>query len=186
MGADAVTRTFDFSERLAFSLESRGEFDVQVILRCLQGTRAVQKTDVETDKTGTDYIAVLDSGIKVNWDVKRREKGCSIHWQEGPELALETWSVKHMKKVGWTLDRHKTTDYVLFVFDESDHDRAYAVPFQQLRTAFNLNGPRWCREYRVAEQKTNGGNGQGWISECVFVPVHEVLDAINAEMVRDV
>lgn len=179
-----MTHTFDFAERLAFSVDGRGEYDVQVILRCLQGTIGVHKADLETDKSGTDYIAVLDSGIKINWDVKRREKGCSQWWTEGPELALETWSVKP-DRVGWTLDRHKTTDYVLFVFDPADHERAYAIPFQQLRTAFNTKGPRWCEQYHVKEQETNAGNGRGWKSECVFVPVHEVLDAVNAEMIRD-
>lgn len=170
--------TFSFEERLAFSVGANGQSDIDIIRRCHQGTVDVCKTDIAKDKSGIDYIATLKGGVAVRWDAKRRDKGCSQYWFVGPEFALERWSNKERRTPGWTWDISKKADYILFTFDASDHGKAYAIPFQHLRTAFHENGHAWCDQYRVAEQPN-----EGWVSECVFVPVHEVLAAVNAQMV---
>jgi len=169
---------FVFEERLAFSVGANGEQDMEIIRRCHQGTSRVYKTDTQADKSGIDYIAVLDSGVEVRWDAKRRDKGCSVYWRDGPDLALERWSDKERQRPGWTWDKAKQADYILFTFDPEDHPLAYAVPFQHLRTAFFLRARNWCKQYRVAPQLN-----KGWVSECVFVPATVVLDAISDRMV---
>jgi len=175
---------FSFRERLAFSVDARGQEDIDIITRCHNGSIAIEKADTQDDISGVDYFVTLDSGVQVKWDVKRRDIGCSRFWKSGPELALETWSDMERGRIGWTLDREKETDYILFAFDPSDHDRAYAIPFQHLRAAFNANGPDWYKRYRH-EKQSSRENGREWVSECVFIPIHEVLDAINSQMVRE-
>jgi len=169
---------YNFDERLAFSTERRGKPFEDVIQDSLPGIIDVSKTDVAVDKTGIDYIATLRGGATIGIDLKLRDKGCSRYWKYGDELALETWSVLpengQRGKCGWTLDEAKATDYTLHVFDPSDSDTVYLLPFQLLRKAFRNYYRNWLRIYRVAEQ-----NSGQWKSQCVFVPAGIVLNVIN-------
>jgi hypothetical protein len=169
---------YDFAERLAFSTKLDGRSYEMLIAETLPGIASVTKTSVEADKTGIDYVATLRRGGVVNIDLKKRDKGCSRKWQYGEEeLALETWSVMNTKgnraKVGWTLDEAKQTHYTLHVFDITDSQNAFLLPFQLLRKAFRHNLMAWYEQYFHFPQ-----NSGTWDSECVFVPVSIVLDAI--------
>ena len=174
---------YNFEERLSFSIESNGRTFEEVILQTLPGSVSVIKTDVETDKTGIDYIDTLVGGAKVYIDLKLREQGCSKYWQNGePELALETWSVTPENgmngKAGWTWDTSKRTHYTLHVFDKSDTNKMYLLPFQLLRKAFRTNAKNWIKRYKIGNQTSTKRN-QAWKSQCVFVPATVVLESIK-------
>ena len=168
-----MTRAFDFRERLEFATVEHAGDDWEIIMRCHPGTVSVAPAPLDMDKRGVDYIATLETGVTVYWDVKRREKGCSRYWKMGAEVALEMWSDMANKRPGWTWDAGKITHYVLFAFDPADHDRAYAIPFQSLRAAFLKNGRRWLEQY---EQPTQ--DNVRWLSQCLFVPVWELQQAL--------
>ena len=179
-----VVNEFDFEERLAFSKGFRSERDEMTIRNLISGCIEVRTAPKSMDLVGVDYIATLRRGATLNVDVKAREVGCSQFWSKGePELSLEIWSVKpengNIGKAGWTLDESKVTDYTLHVFDPSDTDEVFLLPFQLLRMAFRKYLPVWSRHCRVASQSSNGGQ---WLSQCVFVRAWCVIDAITAEM----
>ena len=98
---------YNFDEQLAYSRGVREATDLQTIAALIPGCISVVKTDIEQDRAGIDYVATLRKGARILIDAKTRKRGCSQHWRQGPELALETWSVlpddKNKGKVGWTL-----------------------------------------------------------------------------------
>ena len=171
-----------FDNRFSFSLGERERVDIEAIKQNIAGCRFVEKTDEKTDRKGIDYIATLRGGSKVNIDAKARDKGCSNYWREGPELALETWSVIPEKgkngKTGWTLSESSEVDLILFTFDPTDSKMFYLIPFQHLRMAFRKNCNNWMKVYKVDRQQSDS-----WRSECVFVPANKVIKAINELMI---
>ena len=174
----------DFKQKLEFSLGSREQFDKDMLLSVIPGCVDVRKTDVETDKTGVDYIATLRKGAEIYIDAKAREPGARRFWKGGPELALEKWSVvptgTNVGKAGWTLSESTPVDMILYTFDRSDCDRFFLLPFQFLRMAFIRHIAEWGRKYGWKEQSSGG-----WRSMATFVPADVVLDAIAMQMVRE-
>jgi len=170
--------SYDMFERLAFSRGRRQETDTETIKDMIDGCVFVSVAPTEMDRQGIDYVAVLRGGAEVFIDAKARDRGCSRYWQDGPELALEDWSVLPENgqpgKVGWALDESKRTHLVLFTFDPSDTDQCFLISFQLLRVAFRRNYNQWRNAYKNDTQTSNG-----WHSHCVFVPVGEVFDAIR-------
>jgi hypothetical protein len=163
---------YKFQDRLAFSRGKREQSDIETLKSMIYGCASVRKTDIDTDKKGIDYIVTLHSGVEIFIDAKARSPGASKYWKDEPEVALEIWSVVD-KKVGWTLDQSKQTDFILFTFDPVDTDECWLVSFQLLRTAFSKNCGQWKKEYKLGKQDSGA-----WQSQCVFVPVSEVEQAI--------
>lgn len=174
----SVVHTYEFDERLSFSKGQRRESDHETIRQMLAGCVSVVDAGIDEDRSGTDYVAVLRGGRRVPIDAKARERGCSRYWKNGPELALELWSVKptqHQRGVvGWTLDESKTTELVLFTFDPVDCSTCFLVCFQLLRVAFRKRCNEWMRSYFCPDQRTQTRTAE-WLSQCVFVPVDVVL-----------
>lgn len=171
-----------WAKKLEYSLAKQQEFDKELLKSHLSKCVSVEKADTDLDRKGIDYIATIDGGAKVFIDAKTRTSGCSKFWKDGePELALETWSVVEDRKVGWTLDGRKLTDYVLYTFPKEDCDRYFFLPFQLLKKVFTERGRSWYRKYPVKTQKSYSGSSV-WHSECVFVPAKIVLNAITLSM----
>lgn len=178
-----MTRIYSFAHRLNFSRGTQEEQDIALLSAWVDGCEGIAKTNLEQDKSGTDYVITLRSGATINVDAKRREAGCSRWWRHGPELALEKWSVRPTtinspRKTGWTLNEHNTAHCILFTFDPADTDEAYLLPFQHLRMAYRRNLREWHKRYKTDIQTTQE-SGRSWQSECVFVPASVVIAAIN-------
>ena len=174
----------DFSQKLGFSAGANVRRDMEQIAAALGGACVrVEKTDVETDKAGIDYMAYLRNGAAVGVDAKRRERHCSRFWRDGvPELAIETYSVFDTKP-GWTFSSASDVDYILYSFEPQDSDRYFFLPFQLLRLAA-LGNVR-----RVGDRRAWGGrffsmrqDSGGWQSECIFVPAPVVLAEVQGLM----
>lgn len=174
--------TYHFEERLAWSFGQRQESDLETIKELIPGCASVRVGTVAEDRAGIDYVAVLRRGAEIFIDAKNRSAGCSGFWTNGPELALEIWSVMpdggSQGKTGWTLDEAKRTDMVLFGFDASDSDVVYLVGFQSLRIAFRNNIREWMEQFKVSIQQSDG-----WKSQSIFVPAAVVLNAIRTESI---
>ena len=169
--------TYDFDERLKFSLDGKVDNDKQLLKDIFLGCIDVQKTSEEIDKQGIDYIVILKDGAEIFVDVKTREKGASKYWKYGePELAIEIWSV-YKTKVGWTFSKKSAVDYILYTFDFSDSRQYYLLPFQQLRIVSQKNYYSWKNQYKVAMQ-----DSYAWQSQAIFVPASIVINAIQNEM----
>lgn len=171
----------DFNKKLEFS-QSLMQNDIGIIKQAFPKCINVTKTNEAVDRTGIDYVAELQGGAKINIDVKRREKGASCFWKHNePELALETWSVYpdniNTGKPGWSVSDISNVHFILFIFDRSDSDKYYLLPYQQLRAAFINNYYDWVKRFERKKQYSGD-----WTSEAVFVPASVVIKAINQEM----
>lgn len=172
----------DFTEKLEYSLGEAQKFDASLLMKHIPRCVSVEKTNIEMDKKGVDYIARLAGGAEIYIDAKTRTKGQSKYWKSGkdgmkiPELALEVWSVVG-KKAGWTINEDSPVDYILYTFHESDCRSYYFLPFQLLRQSFRKNFQDWKKKYGVKVQINNG-----WKSTAIFVPAPVVVNAITAEM----
>lgn len=169
-------RSYGFDERIAFSRGAALESDRETIKAFLVGCVKVVKASESDDRAGVDYIATLRKGYPVTVQAKRRDKGCSAHWNGEPQLALEKWSVVERKISGWTLDESKSSELILFSFDPSDWHEAFIVSAQHLRVAFRRYLHDWYAAHYHAMQHTPD---RGYHSECVFVPVSVVLAAVT-------
>lgn len=167
----------NFTEKLNYSLGLQKDIDVEIIQKNIINCVSVVKTDLQMDKTGVDYIATLRNGTKIFIDAKTRMKGCSRYWKCEPELALEMWSVKEQRKIGWTLKEDTQVDYILYTFPIEDSNCYYLIPFQLLRMAFIRNGRNWLNQYGSKLQLN-----QDYHSEAIFVPASVALNAIYSEM----
>lgn len=182
--------TYDFDERLDFSMGARKASDADTIMALLDGCQSVKANDTEGDDKGIDFIATLRGGSLVNIDVKTREPGCSRYWRNKlnePELAIEKWSVMpggeydikpHRARAGWTIDESKKTDMILYTFHPSDSTIAFLLPFQSLRMASRRMLVHWLKRFKVDVQRSSRG-GSKWQSQAVFVPASEVINAIE-------
>jgi hypothetical protein len=179
-----MIKSYNFFEMLEYSRGVREQTDLDTIAAMIDGCIDVTKTDVEMDRQGVDYIATLRGGATVLVDAKTRTAGCSRWWRNGPELALEKWSVRPENgqngKTGWTLCETKQVDYILFTFDPSDSSEVFLYPFQLLRLTFRRNLSTW---YGSKKYKVDVQNSGTWRSECVFMPEQIVFNALREVMV---
>lgn len=160
---------YDFNERLNMSNGYSSKKDVaSIILENIPSSTNVIKAHSENDRNGTDWWVETLSGNFLSVDAKIRSKDFSLHGQD--DLALEIWSVVEKKVVGWTRDKKKRTDYILWMW--TDTGRWCILPFQMLCFVFENKLSEWIKNYKIAMQFTP--NHCGYHSECVFVPRHEV------------
>lgn len=184
-------QSFSFPERILFSEGARQRCDVETIRSMIDGCVSVEpQKDIKSQKAGVDYVALLDGGASINIDAKARDIGTSKFWKPSkhgdgtkePELALETWSAMpvdgRIGQIGWTLSRSKQTDLVLFTFHPSDTLSAFLLSFQILRIAFERNLESWRKRFKSGKQRSTRDD-YWWHSQCIFVPVSVVRDAMR-------
>lgn len=173
-----------FDERLTFSKGRRQESDEATLAVLFPKSVEVVKTGTTEDRAGVDYVVTLRRGARLLVDAKARDQGCGRFWRQGPEVALETWSVlaggkystpSDRAKVGWTLDESKDVDLILFTFHTDDHELAYVRPLPMLREAFRRNHKNWMQRFKIDTQDSGR-----WQSQCVFVPLTVVDQAIES------
>ena len=179
--------SYDFFDKLEVSKGRRSLSDIETIKAILLGCASVVAASTELDKLGVDYIATLRGGAQVLIDAKTRDAGCSKYWKDGPELAIEMWSVMpggkfntphERRKAGWTLDEAKLTDMILYTWDVTDCSFVYLLSFQTLRMAAQRNISAWMKTYKTDIQESYRHSVQ-WQSKAVFVPADVVQDAMR-------
>lgn len=184
-----MTESYDFNERLAMSQGVAHSLDVgDILMSCISGALKVTQADTRDDRNGTDWWVEHASGNKISVDAKIRTKD---YWtlRREDDLALEVWSIKARvsrdstrsddnRVVGWTLNENKRTDYILWFW--LDSQRFCLMPFHMLCRVFQRHNRAWYDDYEHCEQFTPRTKGatDGYFSECVFVPRHEVWAAI--------
>jgi len=169
MGQPLDERFYDFDERLAWSRGATSTGDVaSILLDRIPAATGIRKAKLAEDRQGTDYWVDRDHGLPpLSVDVKTRQS--SRHKKN--DVALESWSV-FRQKIGWTRDETKRTDYVLFYW--ADTHQFLLLAFPLLCRTFRQFGQGWRIQYRTAKQSS--GDYQ---SQCIFVPIPVLLDAIN-------
>lgn len=170
-----MTTIYDFKGQIAVS-DGTGEVaDIPtLLLQKIPNANKVRKATLEEDKSGIDYIVTLISGREVTVDLKVRTEDWAKK-KGKDDLALEIWSVLE-KKVGWTRDPQKQTDFILFFW--KDTQRFSLVSFLMLFHVFTQNFQQWVNLYETAIQNSRGAYGSRWQSQCVYVPRTVVHNAI--------
>lgn len=167
-------RSYSFDNQLAMSTAPSSDGDVATILieHIPQAVHA-RPAHNSNDRRGTDWWVEMSNGQHLAIDVKTRAEDYLRKFGQD-DIALETWSVKELRKAGWTLDQTKRTDYVLFLW--LDTGRWALIPFVYLQGVFRKHQGEWTQKYQVARQHTPEFGG--YHSECVFVPRREIWAAI--------
>ena len=163
-------REFSFSEQLAFSEGNSGSMSIaDVLLSAIPGALAAHRAHPANDRLGIDWFVEMPNGRLLAVDAKVRSED---YWatKGKDDLALEIWSVCG-KKIGWTLDTSKATDYILWLWTTTG--RWALFPFPMLCGVATANMPTWKARYGSCKQYSGA-----WTSECVFVPRKEVWSAI--------
>jgi len=166
-GRNMLDRTFTFQGQLDMSEGvGNGKNIEEIILPHIPTAVKVVRANITDDRNGIDYWATLSSGQKKSIDLKARDED---FWKKKgqDDVALETWSVIG-KKIGWTRDPNKQTDYIFFFW--KDTERWMLVPFLMLYRVFCENYEEWYRVYPKYKQPTNNPDGSHWESECIFIP----------------
>jgi len=126
------------------------------------------KNDVKGNDGGVDYY-VSNFIYEYKIDVKVRKRS-----SKDGDVALELWSNKEVGKVGWTLDSSKKTDYIVWIWDDGHSEIFY---FKDILEVFEERKDIWEKEFFAPTQKTGSG-GTYYTSQCVFVPISTLKEAI--------
>lgn len=182
-------KIYDFHAKLQASKQNK-QRHIEAIKSYFPDALGIREGRVDEDIQGADFIVML-AGKNIAIDVKTRERGCSKYWRNRklPEAALEIWSAAPTPErpqgiKGWCRDPAKKTDFILFIFDNSDTEKTYLIPFEMLRTAYSLYGSEWAKNFKIAKQKTPSfkANGDDRFGECIFIPLVVIRAALNQIM----
>lgn len=165
------TRVFVFQDQLVMSHGAAASASVEdILLDGIPGATRVRPASVREDRRGTDWWVDRTNGAPLSIDAKVRKDDFARLGSD--DLALEVWSVKEKRVVGWTRNEAKRHDYILWLWQETG--RWCLVPFPLLCTVFRERFGEWMADYKHAVQDTEGR----YHSECIFVPRLVVWRAI--------
>jgi hypothetical protein len=158
--------THDFHERLAFSHAQADQPWWETVYRlAFHGFKCMvdMREDGVAQRAGIDRYVHLRGGKILAVDEKVREK-------DYDDILLERWSDRERQHAGW-VQKPLLCDYVAYAFVPSA--RCYLLPVPQLRRAWATHGRRW-----IAERSPVLAANRGYTTECVPVPIPELLEAI--------
>jgi hypothetical protein len=165
---------YGFDEQLVMSQGYSETAQInEILLSNIPSALAVVSAHSDNDRHGTDFWVECKNGKFLSVDCKVREQDWAPKGYD--DVALETWSVVEKRIPGWTRDKEKQTDYVLWLW--KDTGRWMLVPFQMLLGVFENCWVDWSSKHKTAKQFTPRQSG-GYHSECVFVPRREVWGEI--------
>lgn len=179
---------YGFSDRMVMSNGVVATANIEEILSDhLPGIKQVVRASAAEDRNGTDWWACTASR-RLSIDAKVREQDWSLKKRD--DLALELFSIESeydregtwlsipedKRRVGWTRDANKTTDYVLWLW--KDTGRFCLVPFPMLCRVYQDAWEAWAFIYGSCRQRTPFKKGHrgfnedavGYHSECSFIP----------------
>jgi hypothetical protein len=156
-----------FADSLAMSRGIASTANVEsILLENIPGALSVEESKEDEDRNGVDWWVQTQTPKRIAVDAKVRTDDWSLRGQD--DLAIETWSVIERRKIGWSRDPKKQTDYTLWLW--TDTGRWCLVPFSMLCAITVDFWEGWIAIYKVRQQRTSMPDGQEYHSECVFVP----------------
>jgi len=155
--------TSNFYNCLSNSLDKNINDIIYNILRTKYRTGIVIQNISSEDDKGIDY-SVLYNNKKINVDVKIR------NWSKSrtEDIVLEYLSNTKTRKIGWSVDKTKKTDVVLWYWlQDKQH---YFAKFKDIVRACKKKKREWLLNY-YRYQTTD--TGAGYQSLSAFVPITE-------------
>ena len=179
----------DFNERLSFSEGVELSNDVlSRVAEMIPNATSILRANEADDRSGTDYWIERTHDLPaVSIDVKHREF-CPVVRFGSDDACIETTSVYYGKpvapyddfsrrKVGWTLDYSKRTDFVVYTWPAQEGTRFWIVPFIPLCAASRKNWREWARQY-----KERPARNEGYSTLCVYPPRSLIAGAMREFM----
>lgn len=158
-------RVHDFQTRYRESDEPAVAERVELILRRDLRARRVTRALEEDDRRGVDFWATLVDGHRVAVDVKRRDRSYDFG-----DLLLETKSRVGEGIVGWALNDHYITDFVLFLWKS----RHLLVSYPQMRATLHNYLVRYSERYTVKPASSKSATAS-WRTENLGIPTARFL-----------
>ena len=175
VGRNTAMKVHDFQERLNFSQGvevSSAIFDH--LLEITPKAVEIRRAAVHEDKHGTDYWIIRDDLPPLSIDIKHRSF-CPIMKFNSDDICIETcsiytgseppWKDENRYKIGWTLDKNKRTDFVVFTWPHDKKTRFWILYFPWLCQAANLNWRKWAKQY-----KERSAINSGYLTLNIFPP----------------
>lgn len=158
---------YDFWEELEKSQTPEVDARVRKILpvifaekNCI--VKEIIKNEVDGNDGGIDYRVIYNNSKVANIDIKNRDWNFSAT----KDLTFELLSVVESNKIGWSLDRTKQTDLILWLYNDFYH----ICYFPKLVKVFTANKNKWVDEFsqniRTQFTKSYGG----YKSKSIFIP----------------
>jgi hypothetical protein len=166
---------YDFDEMLALSNSPKVRRMIETALKSrFDNLLAIHKAHVVNDKRGIDYFLEFPHGKIETLDVKVRTKDFARQ-ADGCNLAIENQSNVRKSSPGWTVDCDKLTDWVLWIW--VDTERSELIHFRQARLAATRSLPDWMASRKVATQTTPTVGGS-YDSQSVFISTRDLWAAV--------
>ena len=163
---------YDFDDQLIMSSGVAANADIKsIVLENIPGSINLHQAGVDNDKQGIDWWVEMNTANHLSIDAKVRKIDWAATHPDEDDLALETWSVVEKEVIGWTRDKNKKCDYVLWLW--IDTGRFCIIPFPMLCRVFIKKWQSWRSVYKTKQQFTPRF-GDGYHSECVFVPRRQI------------
>ena len=157
----------DFNDRVAFS-EGIGLSDSieNHIINSIGGAYEIVRANLIEDKSGVDYWVLRNELKPLSIDVKHRSF-CPIEKYGSDDACIETTSVykgpnngnwldKHRLTMGWTLNKSKQTDYILYTWPYGNKLRFWILPFPFLCVAAQKHWQQWAEKYTERPARNDG------------------------------
>jgi hypothetical protein len=136
---------------------------------------AIHKAHTENDKLGADYFLEFPNCKIETLDAKVRKLDYSLsapgRTRDARTACIELVANTTNGKIGWSLDKDKITDWVLFHYIESGRSIFYNA--RELRAAVVANLPELKKTGKVSTQRTGK-----YESTSLFVSHRELWAAI--------
>lgn len=178
--------THDFRERLAFSEGIALEAGLKRhLLDSIPGAARIERATAQSDRGGTDYWIVREALPPVSVDFKHRAFD-PIDRFGVDDACIETtsvycgppeppWHDRFRSKIGWTLDRRKRTDLVVYTWpQDGGRRRFWVLYFPHLCRAASEHWREWALEYGERPAKN-----AGYLTLSVFVPRSVIARALR-------
>jgi hypothetical protein len=163
----------DFDTKLAQSDSDAVRFLVSKALHDRFGSDFLQihKAAFANDRHGADYFAEFQHGQTRLIEVKVRAQDWLPRGQEA-DLALETWADVDQHTIGWTRDKSKVSDYIIWVWLQSG--RSLLLDARLLRAWF-------CEQWETLRVRYGAHiipsrrRSREWRSEAVYIAHRDVV-----------
>jgi hypothetical protein len=179
-------KAYGFQEQLQFS-EGVEVSDAILchLVTLVPGGLGYEKAEKSDDRNGTDYWIKRRCGRDLSIDLKNRSF-CPISRFNSDDACIELASVydgkpsrpfvkEHVRKLGWTIDKSKQTDFIVYTWPTATEARRFwVVSFPLLCRAAIDNCKAWMDSYI-----TKATPNEGYYTVNTYPPRLEVRRAIE-------
>jgi len=159
-----------FVEDFSFS-QANASADIAAIRAVFGENTTISKAEKWQDIAGVDYL-LSDRGETVQ--VKRRRRGVSKYFRNGPDICVEFGHIDEHgeRRPGWAVDADKAATWLFYLFDPAD---SVSFVFEMGPFVWECVNklPRWTEKYSIKSIEQVNSQGVRYRTNAVFVPVFE-------------